>query len=395
MTARQCPAMTIRCIVVLAMSMACACQVCVDDAACDVGSVCREGACVASTLPPSPTLRLLSPASPDVAASFDVVVEVSFQAADAVVTLDRSDDAPGEPCVPWLPREQHLAGDADAVVTQQVTFAAVPSLGSRFSLRAQVSAGATTALTIPLAGPALSFAGVRVREPSDVDSDAISSPWTIVEVEAAGAVKAWTEPRETFAPPTPSVSLQAVGGGRSVGRVPTLRGPQIVWAETTTVDDVVIRCGVGRVGRGEASIATPSAIEVVVLSASNDGKDQLVEVLTRVSGDGDASFCSGRFDTAVPCELVRPARVGAEGIDAVVVDMPRGMIEIAAVPRMISGPVTVSVRVARGDQHVAWWGPRTIDPVRGEVWLAGRVIVDDVGVRAIADASPPSVGLPW
>jgi hypothetical protein len=391
MTARPCAATTLRCIVVLATSMAGACQVCADDAECDAGAVCREGACVAPPLPPSPVLRLLSPSSSDVETTFDLVMEVEFQAVEAVVFLERSDEAPGEPCIPWLPQEQRIVGDADAVVTQQVTFAAVPSLGGRFSLRALVWAGATAALTIPLSGPAVSFAGVRVREPRDVDVDAVSSPWAVVEVEAPGAVKSWTEPLETFAPPTPAVPLQAVGGGRSVGRVPTLRGPHIVWAETAVLD-VVVRCGVGRVG---GTVASPSAVEVVALSESDDGQDQLVEVLTRVSGNDDAAFCNGRFNTAVPCDLVREARVGAEGVDAVVVDLPRGMIEIATVPRMISGPVTVSVRVTRGDQHLAFWGPRTIEPARGEVWLAGRVIVDDVGARAIADASPPSIGLPW
>lgn len=368
-----------------------ACHECVEDTECEALEVCVDGACVGPSLPSSPIVRVISPVE-SVGPTFDLVLEIEFQAASAIVTLDRSEDSPGEPCIPFLPMRQTVSGDNDEVVTKVVTFASVPSLGRSFSLRARAVAGGSSVATIPVTGPDQSFGGVRVRNPRGLETDVVDNPWTDVEVEAAGPVMAWAEPLGSGAPPTPAVALLPIGQGRSVGSVPALRGPSIVWA-ATTVAGATVRCGVARVGGPPA--ASEREIEVVVLSQSPDGQDQRVEVFTRVTNDDGVQYCNGRFDTQVPCRLARGVDVGPEGVDAIVIDVDRGSVEIAAVPRMISGPVMVSVRVARGEEHLALWGPRTIVPSQGDVWVAGRVVIDDDGARAIADVGPPRVGFPW
>jgi hypothetical protein len=377
-------------VIAVVVSTSGACQVCAEDTECEGLDVCVDGACVAPSAPSSPVIRLLAPVE-EVGPTFDLVLEVEFQAAEAVVSLERSDTSPGEPPVPFLPAQQTVSGDDD-VVTRVVTFRGVPSLGQRFSLLARVVAGGSSTMTIPITGQDVSFGGVVVRRPRGLDAQVIENPWTDVEVEAPGPVVAWAEPLDSAAAPTPAVSLLAIGQGRSVGRIPALRGPSIVWA-ATTVDDVPVRCGIGRVGGPPAS--SPSALEVVVLSQSPNDDDQRVEVFTRVTQSDGTEFCNGRFETPVPCRLARGVDVGPEGVDAIVVDVERGSVEIAAVPRMIGGPVTVTVRVARGERHLALWGPRTILPSQGEVWVAGRVVIDDEGARALADTGPARVGFPW
>jgi hypothetical protein len=159
--------------------------------------------------------------------------------------------------------------------------------------------------------------------------------------------------------------------------------------------DSTRRCGHGLLG-GPPEVGD-NELEILLLSESvEDNDDHLVQLSTRVTDGGVETFCDGRLESAVPCRLRLPTAPGPRGADAVVIGLDRGLVEIAAVPRLASGPVTVQVRVSHGERHLAWFGPLTLQPALGEVWLAGRVVVDDEGsASATAATAPPLPGLPW
>lgn len=386
------PQVLLAAVVALGLGQA-GCAVCDQTGDCPSSDVCVEGACVSA---PAATATVLLPTGP-VGETFDVALELRFRGGEALVSLERSVDAPGEPCLPLPPISRRVPGDVDDFVTRVVVLSGVPSLGSRFTLNARIEVnGRTIYVRVPVEGPPPppSLGGITLLRPTRADVDVVAEPRLDVEVEAPGVVRAWMEPVGLAALSTPALVLTPQGGGRHLGRVPSLRGPHLLWVESSDGDSTRL-CGHGLLG-GPPEVGD-NELEVLLLSESvDDTNDHLVQLSTRVTDGGIETFCDGRLESAVPCRLRLPTAIGPQGADAVVIGLDRGLVEIAAVPRLTSGPVTVQVRVSRGEQHLAWFGPLTLQPALGEVWLAGRVVVDDEGSATATPAtSPPLPGLPW
>ena len=206
-----------------------------------------------------------------------------------------------------------------------------------------------------------------------------------VFVEASSAT--WRSPTDSSTP------RQFLPDGR--GEVPAWRGPHTVWAEAI-IDGQPRRCG--RAMQGVPNDLAHQELEIYLLTTSQTGTDEhLIEHSTRVSSDIGLALCDGRAPSAISCrQRVSPPAPGPQGRDSLQIELRDGVVEIAVVPRIISGPVDAIVRLSRGDSHLDIFGPITLRPELGEVWLAGRVVVSDDAVAAvIAGTDPPAQGLTW
>jgi len=367
------------------------CTVCESHGDCPGDTLCIEGACVEA---PPASATVLLPSGP-VGETFDVALEIRFRGGEAIVSLERSPDEPGEPCLPLPPFTQRVEGDVDDLVTRVVVISGVPSLGRSFALSARIEVnGRTFFVRIPVEGPTPEgIGGLTLITPQRRDIDAIGEALLDIEVEAQGVTRAWIEPLlPSTAPSTPKAFLTAAGD-RHTGRVPTIRGPQLLWVEAID-GDVTRLCGHALVG-GPAEVGSDE-FEVLLTSRSVDGDEHLVELSTRLTDGGTVAFCEGRSESTDTCRARVRASTAPESIDGLIIGVDRGVVEVAAVPRIVSGPVEVQLRVSRGEQHLGHFGPITLQPAHGETWVAGRIVIDDAGqLQVSAGADPPTPGLPW
>lgn len=364
------------------------CAVCTDTTDCPGADLCIEGACLP---PPPPRATVLSPRGP-VGETFELALELGFRGGEATVTLERAIDNPGEPCLPFPPVVRRVAGDVDDYVTRVVVFSSLPALGPSFAILARVEVNGTTISSrVTVSGPPVpaDVGGLTIRSPVRTDIDVVREPLTIVDVAADAPPYAFVAPTPpSTALATPRIALVPLGDGWR-GAVPALRGNHVLWVEAD-IGGRTRRCGHGL--RGGPAEIDDNQLEVLLSSRSLDGDRHFVQVSTRI---GDA-FCDGRAQSALPCTQSVAAAEGTTGVDAVVVTLDEGLVEVAAIPRIVSGPVEVQLRVSRGERHVALFGPVILQPALGESWIGGRVIVADGEVQAVIEAlDPPAPGLPW
>jgi hypothetical protein len=367
------------------------CAVCDAHGDCAGDTLCIEGACVDA---PAASATVLLPSGP-VGDTFEVALELRFRGGEAIVSLERSVDAPGEPCLPLPPLTQRVEGDVDDLVTRVIVIPDVPSLGRSFTLAARVEVnGRTIFVPIPVEGPVPEgVGGITLVTPRRRDIDAIGDALLDIEVQARGITSAWIEPLLPSTAPSSPRALLTTAGDRHTGRVPTIRGPQLLWVEANNGDATVL-CGHALVG-GPAEVAS-AELEVLLFSRSVTGDEQLVELSTRITDGGTVRFCEARSGSSEACRARVRANTGPESMDGLLVGVDRGVVEIAAVPRIVSGPVEVQVRVSRGERHLGHFGPITLQPALGEAWVAGRIVIDEAGQLQVSpDAAPPTPGLPW
>lgn len=380
------------CVVAIAGLGTAGCVECERHVDCPGSTLCIEGACVEA---PAASVTVLLPSGP-VGETFDVVLELRFRGGQASVSLERAPEAPGEPCLPLPPFTRVVEGDVDDLVTRVVVLSGVPSLGRSFTLNARIEVnGRTSVAKVPVEGPVPpeGIGDIVLISPQRRDIDAIGDALLEVEVEAPGVARAWIEPLEPSTAPESPKAFLGFDGDRQVGRVPTSRGPQLLWVEAS-VGDVTHLCGHALIG-GPAEVADDE-LEILLLSESSDGDDHLIELSTRVTDGGAVTFCEGRSEPTADCRPRIRATTGPSSIDGLIVRAPRGVVEFAAVPRIVSGPVDVYMRLSRGERHLGLFGPITLQPRLGETWVAGRVIIDDAGaVTVTPGTAPPAPGLPW
>lgn len=371
---------------------------CSENGDCNDGQSCIQGLC--DVLPAN--ARIILPAAPDVGERFTIGVEVGFQGGEAIVTVSPTPGDSGDSCVPFPEVTRRLTGDTGRFTQQVVTVSDLPSLGPRFGITVRVDVNGKTLFDrVVLAGPEVEDSGIRLAAPLGGPIDIKDAPFTEVLIDniIANAV-AYAEPTNDVGAPvgesTARVSLQTEDG-KMAGVVPALRGPHVVWVESFQ-DGARRRCG--RAMRGGPDEYEARDLEVAVLSHSVDGDDHLVESIVRVEHGGVAVFCDRRQasprEGPVSCRDRLQSVAGADGHDLIVVSLDDGIVDIAAVPRQVSGPVSVSIRVSRGNEHLAVFGPMVLQPQQGESWLAGQIaIIDGEVVSVVADDVGPIPGFPF
>jgi hypothetical protein len=385
-----------------------ACAVCAEDTDCPFGQVCLEdgGGCIEA---PKLSLQVLTPRSGDVVDGWSLTIEVGFSGDSALIEVERALDDPGDPCIPFGTVRRVVTG-SDEFANHIVTIPGMPALGPAFSMvvRADVGSDSVFART-SVSGPPVdeSFSGITIEEPRGGDVDVVFDPLIPVVVSGLGLrdITVFVEPSSEASSETSASTVAGDSTPRQLlldgrGEVPALRGPHTVWAEATVgsgATEQVRRCG--RAMQGGPNDIDDDELEIYLLTTSRtDGDVHLVELSTRVVTEAGQAICDGRSSqSVVPCVArVTPNAPAPRGRDSLQVALTDGVVEIAAVPRIISGPVDAMVRLSRGSTHIGFLGPVTLQPASGEVWLAGRVVIDDDAVVAVVpSSSPPSPGLPW
>lgn len=345
---------------------------------CPLGSLCTsDGRCVAGD---DAVVTWLSPApQSEVPERFDAVLEVSFRGDSAELRIERSRDLPGDACAPAIPVQLVVPGDSRQTLTQQITIPGLRALGPEFSLLAVLEDGPDRGeAPIELRGPEVNGNGAVFLAPEEASVDAASAVTLPVEATFARAVtraSVWVEPIDRDGEPgapSPRV-LAATASTRLAAQVPLARGQQIVWVEA---DDgtAVRRCGRGILGL-EAGAATPAARGLELGLGFEGDEAGLLNLRVRLAESEDGGECS--FATPGDrCEPVfenfGPTTTGAEILR---VRDPR-VVEVAVVPGASGPAMSASVRVSLNGEHIGWLGPISIQPALGEVWRAGRILVD-------------------
>lgn len=366
-------------VVVVAVGGAAGCAECADNFDCSAGLTCSAGACVGAEQ------NAIAFANVDDGAVvddlFEAVVRLRFRGELATVSLGATG---GDPCRPFIPDEQVVFGNNEAFVDVDVPFAGVRAAGERFTLRATLDVnGAVEVTDVDLRAAAdATLGGFTVeRGPAGV-VDVVDAAWATVAGTSEGNAVLLVEPVGGVSSPR-----LALGNGAVAGAVPLVRGPQIVWVETTRGDDA-LRCGIGV--RGGPAGDDGGALEFAVLT---DAPAWLATSLHLVGEGG--GVCDGtRFDA--PCRAVaRADGLDEQNADVIAVDGFDGVIEVAAVPVAFSEPVDAWVRVTRAGRHEALFGPITVFAGEGQSWIAGRVTVENGVVVAVVAVDEFSVGVPW
>lgn len=371
------------CIAVAASS----CAECATDASCALTETCTDGVC--RPTPPA-GLRLVGPTDA-VGEHFDVVVDATFDAEQATLTLARDGASPGEPCLPFLDRTVIVEGTAGPS-TRRVTFADVPSLGASFSLRVTLAAEGTLPVerSFAIVGPpvAADVGGATILAPEgEIDVDA--TPLVPLAVTTAGPAVAWVEPEG--APALPRIVLS--NGAADVDDVIALvRGPQVLWVETTSSTGP-LRCG--SAVRGLPAGDDAGALDMTMVSRADE--PAWVSLSLRVARGDTVDICAIDADDGLQtCRAGRPSDgpglVTFEQLQLLVDD---GIVDVAVVPRVSVGPVHAFVRVTQAGRHRGFFGPFTFLPDEGQSWIAGQIVVASGVLVSQRSVDGVVVGAPW
>ncbi len=364
-------------------------QDCAADQTCSLDGRCQVGS--------RPLVRFVSPA-PDayVEGAFDVEVEVTFKgrAADVRLRLDGAEPGGAAGCGAFFPSAQSLLGEALTETVQVVRFSDVRASGAAFTLRAE----ANTALapddlggaTLRLTGPADDqLDGVEILRPASpvVADDAVLGRLDVAFHRDVGAVWGTVTPFAGFPGPT---RLLAEGAAIDDVAVLLARGRQVVELETDVgrceVPVEVPPAGFGGVEAGLAFFSSaPTSLKLVVYTERDDG----VQVVCEEAGGGPGCGATGGS-----------LGVASAGHKWNRFDADDGVYGIAVVPGAVSPQVRAELRLSRDDAHVAFLGPRLLDPNAGEIWLAARLYVIDgrltiESLDRLTTEVPPTLPSAW
>ena len=369
---------------VLAVSAGSAgCAECAEATDCSIGEQCVQGSCAPTA---GDRLEILS--APDVTTStFDLTVRVRFQGDVATLRVTR---LRGDECVPFVPAQLTLFGDGDQNTEQDVVVAGLSSVGE-FELTATLDIGtrqlrASQAFQGPPAGD--EFGGARFEAPSTSEVDVVDEPWQSLRASLEGGrVTAFVSP--VGGPSTPRV-IVAEAQADVDAFVPLVRGPQIVWLESED-RGIVRRCGRGLIGG--PVVDDGGALELALLTES--AEPAWLGLSARVQQDDGDTICDAVDPPALCQHEVRPLFPTEHNAEVLRLRLTNGVVEVAAVPLVISGPVTARVRITRAGVHEGFFGPFSIFPAEGQAWFAGRVIVEGGRVVGLVPVDDVSLGAPW
>ncbi len=366
--------------------LASGCVECTTNQDCPVVEVCQDGGCVGA---PRSDLALVAPTE-QVGATFSLVLDASFSGAFAILHIKRHPAESGDPCLPFFDRELLVPGSA-TFTTTRVTVPDLPSLGRTFSLRVtlQTTSGQPVTKTFTFRGdePSEQTGGASIQQPSGV-IDVDENPLAVLAAIVDGPAFAFVAP--LHAPPTPRFSL-AERAGTVDAIVPLVRGPQVIWVETTTAQGIR-RCGSAVVGVPEGDDGGLLDITLVATAAA----PALVGLSLRASTGDEEVRCGATETPAATCLIERTAnRPSVLVTEQIRLRIDAGIVDIAAVPRAAVGPVQGLVRVTLGGQHRGFFGPFTFFPDEGQSWKAGALVIDGGDLVGLLRSDELVVGAPW
>jgi hypothetical protein len=363
-------------VLALLSSLFAGCSECstIDD--CNVGDVCAQGACVAP-------LTLLSSTTVD--DDFAVELEARFIVGTTTLSVQRSEQEPGEPCVPFVPQEIVVENTTEDFAPVVVRFDGLSSLGPTFDLVFHIN---STDLVATFSGPALApdVGGLDVTIDVDPSTpvDVARTPTAVVAV-AGNVDDATVEvvPVEGLAVPVQAMQSDET---QSLAEVLLVYGLQTIDVRGT-INGEPRRCSLlieGDGGRGSDDAS--DVLEFLLVADTADGSVGGARLSTRRLANTSQQIVDGD----VSGELT------SRSIDVVELGSASGVVEVAVVPVAASTPLNAIVRVSRRGQHVGSFGPITLQPAAGETWVAGTVIISDDGTTtAVPSSSAPQVGAPW
>lgn len=362
------------------------CAECADNGDCAIGNECSAaGTCRAIA---GDGVEVLGPTGP-VDGPFDLSLRVRFRGEQALIRVDR---LRGEPCLPFVPARQRLFSTEDGFFEADVVVPGLLPLGEDFALAVVLDVlGAQQRTDVDLEGPAAGddVGGFEFSLPFVDDIDVVDEPWQVVSGASPGG--AVVEVRVVPVSPADASGTPREVIGRSQLAVetvvPLVRGPQLIEVRSTS-DGVTQTCGKGVVGTPDDD--DEGRLELAILT---EGDDPGWLGLSLQLPDG--AVCDA--DRGDPrCERVRePLAPKTHNAEVVLVDIDDGAVDVAAVPRAISGPVTAWLRVTRGGRHVALVGPQTIFPDDQQVWIAAQVLLQGGLVQSVVEGGTVSPAAPW
>lgn len=355
-----------------------ACSECATSDDCDGGEVCGQGACIA------PLTVLSSTTVDDI---FSVELEARFLVGSATASVERSAEAPGEPCLPFAAQEFVVENTEADFAPVAVRFDGLTAVGPTFDLVFRLDGAA---VTTTFSGPALDseIGGFGVDLDVDVGTTVNVSRTPTALVTVAGDVSEATV--EVVPASGLGLPLQAMthNGSQNVAEVLLLHGPQTIDVRGT-VDGSPRRCArtvSGDSGVGDDDAERASAFEFLLVADTVDGTAGGATLSMRHSIGASQAVVDGDIS----------GELASRSIDRVSLDLIGGTVDVAVMPVVASSALNAVVRVSRAGKHVGAFGPMTLRPAAGESWVAGTVFIgDDGAATATPSSSAPQLGAPW
>ena len=379
-------AVALAAVVVALVSGCLADDTCQSSRDCNVGFDCSiESRCVPNG---AGTVRWLSPAPGElVDGVFDAVLEVGFRGAAAKLHVDRAAQHGGDACAPFVPHDVVVQGTGiqGDVLSQQITVPGLRALGEDFTLVATLLAGREQSVTQELHGPPSAFGGVTVTSPTETVVDATKAlvvPFDARFDRVANRAQAWVEILGT-GDTTPKTLFGSGIAGVTNLPMPLVRGPQIAWLD---VDSVL--CGTAIDGKTD----DVAGLELGLVFAGQEAGQLAMHVeLDRPTPIVCTFLSPGRSCEAL-YETRAPATFGQEAIRVAVTD--GDVVKLAVVPGASGAPLSATVRVSFNGVHVGYFGPFSVNPAAGEVWLPGTVTVSGA-LAALHGPDAVTIGAPF
>jgi hypothetical protein len=354
-----------------------ACSECASLDDCELGDVCGQGACVAP-------LTLLSSTTVD--DGFAVELEARFLVGTSTVRVERSEEQPGEPCVPFPTQEIVVENTAEDFAPVAVRFAGLPALGPTFGLVFHLN---STDLAVTFSGPALApdigALDIAIDLAANAPIDVVRNPTAVVSVPG-DVSDATVEVIPAVGPALP-VQAMASDGTQNAAEVLLVYGPQSIDVRGT-VDSVSRRCSLLVEGDdgSDGSTGSNDVLEFLLVADTVDGSVGGARVSTRRLTGTSQQIVEGDVS----------GELASRTIDRVELVTGTGIVDVAVVPVVASTPLNAIVRVSHRGQHLGAFGPITLQPAAGESWIAGTVVINDDGTAvAVASSGAPQLGRPW
>ena|GEM_PF-1933548 len=340
---------------------------------CVLGETCTSrGRCV-----PSSNALILS--MPDEVAHLaetpgSITARVSFLGAAATVSIEVvSTESNASLCVPFDPVQQTLLGSDVAHTEHDVTLAVPPYGNAVMQLVVDAGENVVVSQAFSLRGPApeavegLTLGLGPVGLTVDANATAVQPGQVTASVAHSGL---WGNTEPENGAPTP---LLFIGDGAGPYNVlfPLLRGPQTVWLEDGATGE---RCG-----RRVHTLPTdlPDQLEVAqYFAATEEGALADVNLELVLDLDDRGAVRCDADSLRDPCSAsFPPTHLKDDGHERLAAHLADGVYGVVVTPGIVGGTVSSMVRLSFGDNHLGFFGPRTLDTEQLQSWRVARIYV--------------------